>query len=191
MEAGLTHLLVTWLLNWVLRGAKPDAEPSRDGRECVMRYSPRYRKLAVGLALELAAFVVLGWLLAVHEPNAGLLLLGLFGALFLLCLCCVADCFLGTVTFDTDGLTIYRIFLGSRRIEWREIDSVSYTELFWSLKIKGVGGSSGRISLGMNGLRTLVGYLHRYAPGTTALDGRRFFPLPDYLSARGMELDTK
>jgi hypothetical protein len=190
MEHFLTHMF----LGWVLRGASPDAEPSADGRAWVMRVSSRFTKVWIGLTLAFAVMLILCLVGAHHEPKpdpkADLIILGVFGPLVLLSLHSVIECYKLTVTLDVGGLSVHRPFLGLVRIEWRDIKSVSYSHAFWALKIKPAVGSSRRISLGMNGLRTLACYLHRYAPGTIALDAPGLLPIPAYFLSPPPGVDT-
>ena len=97
--------------------------------------------------------------------------------MFLWSLYYVIDSYRRIVTLDDDGLTIHRSFLGAFRIEWTDIQSVTFFEPSWKFKIQRIVGSSARISGAMNGLGTLVCYLDRYAPDTITPEARRLLPV--------------
>jgi hypothetical protein len=168
-------VLVAMIHSWIHCGRKAEAEPLPDGGGWVLRYSTRYLYMLTCLQLVLLTLATIAVaIIWTSDPEIGPIMSGATGALLVGCVYFAVDCRRLNVTFDDDGLTIHRMLVGPRGIEWSDIQSVVFND--WSLQIQPAVASRGSVPLAMDGLGTFAAYLDRHAPGTLADDVRQFLP---------------
>lgn len=147
----LTHGLTTALLRW-LRGARVADAAAGPDASIELAFSTTYR-IAVIVLTVITTALLTGIVMIFHDdPQALVIAVGIFGALWLGMLYGVYDAFFVRLTAAPRGLTMRSWLGGERHLYWERLSKVTYNATANWYRFRSDQGWSVRVSIYRSGL---------------------------------------